>query len=178
VYPIPGHLSLSILGNRYCKAAWVPVIIGGFLPDLIDKPLDDILHWTPYGRCMMHSLVGLCLAVGIAYLIWGRNTAYSYMVSHIGHLLGDADFNPWFWPLHQYTYPPGITILDLWRAPGTIFFPTWFLVETVILGLAVFLYTRYARKQSVQAAILATIFILSVYRITRKRPMGLPEAAY
>lgn len=170
MYPVPGHLAYSILGNRYFLADWIPVLIGGILPDLIDKPLNDILLITPYGRYAMHSFAGLAAATLIAYWFTNRKTACSYLIGHLSHLIADMDFNPWFWPFVEYKFPPGTDILDLYRKPAAILFPEWIAMETVILALALFLYTRYAEKRSVQASVLIAIAAISMYRITRQRP--------
>ncbi|MBN2329589.1 MAG: metal-dependent hydrolase [Candidatus Omnitrophica bacterium] len=169
MYPVPGHLAFSILGNRYFHADWIPVIIGGILPDIIDKPLNDLFHITPYGRYAMHSFFGLFVATLIAYWLFNRKTAYSYMIGHISHLIADVDFNPWFWPFVEYKFPSGIDVLDILRAPSTIFFPSWILWESVLLGLAVFLYSRHAEKRTVQAAVLTAFAAIAIYRITRRR---------
>ncbi len=87
----------------------------------------------------------------------------------MGHLIADSDFNPWLWPFLQPPIPDGITIVDIVRAPGTIFFISWLLMEAAILGLSCFLFTKYAQRKSVQAVVLAIIAGLSVYRITRQR---------
>ncbi|MFB3786486.1 MAG: metal-dependent hydrolase [bacterium] len=170
MYPVPGHVALAMLGNRYGKADWIPVLIGGLLPDLIDKPLNDILQWTPHGRYAMHSLTAVVALTLAIHFFTHWQTAYSYMIGHLSHLLGDSDFNPWFWPFVHYRYPPGIDILEILSAPGTIFFPGWILLETIILGLVIFLYTRYAEKRSVQAAALIMIAALTIYRLTCQRP--------
>ncbi len=65
MYPVPGHLAYAVLGKRYFNIDWIPVIAGAMLPDLIDKPLDDIFHITPYGRYMMHSLLGMAVCVSL-----------------------------------------------------------------------------------------------------------------
>lgn len=170
MYPVPGHLAFSILGNRYFQAEWIPIILGVFTPDLIDKPLNDILFLTPHGRCVMHSLAGLVAVVGIVYYFTNWKTAYSYGIGHFSHLLADADFIPWFWPFLSYQYPSGIDTLDLFRNPMSIVIPSWIAMESILVGLAVFLYSRYAQNRSIQAAILLAFAALSVYRITRIRP--------
>ncbi len=146
------------------------MIVGGMLPDLIDKPMDDIFHITPYGRYAMHSLTGLIVCGLIAYFVFGKKIGIGYSLGHFAHLIADADFNPWFWPFYDHQFPSGITIVDLVRAPGKILFPSWILLELIILGLALFLYTKYAEKKSVQIAVITTIVGLSIYRITRIRP--------
>ena len=118
----------------------------------------------------MHSFLGLALTTTLLYFASNWKTAYSYMIGHFSHLVADADFNPWFWPFIDYKFPPGIDVLDLLRIPGTILFPGWILLETLILGLVLFLYTRYSEKRSIQATVLITIAVLSVYRINRQRP--------
>lgn len=169
MYPIPGHTAFSVLGNRYFQADWIPVLIGGVLPDLIDKPLNDVFFWTPYGRYAMHSLAGCAIATLIVYLATNWKTASAYLVGHLSHLFADLDFNPWFWPFVEYQYPPGSDFLDLFRNPSVILFPYWIVQECIILGLSVFLYTRYTKRKSIQAAILIAILALSLYRITRQR---------
>ncbi len=172
MYPVPGHLAFSLLCHRYLNADLIALIAGAFLPDLIDKPLNDIFYITPYGRYAMHSLTGLVAVSLIVYFIFGKRIAYGYSLGHLTHLIADADFNPWFWPFYDHTFPAGITIVDLVRAPGNVLFPSWIIMETIILGLVLFLYTRYAEKKPVQAAVLITIAALAVYRITRKKPVG------
>ncbi len=174
MYPVPGHLAFSILGARYFNADLIPVIAGGFLPDLIDKPLNDIFYITPYGRCPMHSLLGVAVVTLAVHLIFNWRIAYSYMIGHLAHLIGDADFVPWFWPFIEYDYPDGIDILDIMEKPLTIFIPYWMLLELIILGLAIFLYSRYTEKRSIQAAILIAIAAIAVYRITRHRKISPP----
>ncbi len=170
MYPVPGHLALSILGNRYFQAEWVPVILGAFMPDLIDKPLNDIFYLTPYGRYAMHSLAGLAAAVGIVCFFTNWKTAYSYGLGHFSHLLADADFIPWFWPFLSYQYPSGIDTLDLFRNPMFIVIPSWVVMESILIGLAVVLYSRFTQKRSIQTIVLLAFAALSVYRITRIRP--------
>jgi len=165
VYPIPGHLACSVLGVRLFKAEWTPVVIGAFLPDLIDKPLNDVLHWTPYGRCFMHSWLGLGLCFMAAYYFWGKTTALSYGFGHLAHLIADMDFNPWFWPFVRYDWPPGIDILDIPTHFWSIFRPFPIFLEALLLASAAFLFTRWGQKRYAQAAA-ATLFVLiSAYRI-------------
>ncbi|RJP21217.1 MAG: metal-dependent hydrolase [Candidatus Omnitrophota bacterium] len=170
LYPVPGHLAFSLLCHRYFNVELISVIVGGLLPDLIDKPLDDLFHITPYGRYAMHSLTGLAIAGLVAYVLFGKQIGLAYSLGHLAHLIADADFNPWFWPFYDHQFPAGITIVDLVRAPGKILFPSWILLETSILGLVLFLYSKYAEKKTTQAAILIAIAGLSIYRITRVRP--------
>jgi hypothetical protein len=169
LYPIPGHTAFSILGNRYFQADWIPVLIGGILPDLIDKPLNDVFLWTPYGRYAMHSLAGCAAVTLLVYFFTNWKTASSYTIGHFSHLIADMDFNPWFWPFVEYRYPQGSNFLDIFRNPSMILFPYWIALEFIILGLAILLYTRFAKKKPVQAAILIAIAALSIYRITRQR---------
>ncbi len=173
MYPVPGHVAVAALAPRYLKVEWIPVIIGVMIPDLVDKPLNDVFSLTPHGRCAMHSLLGLCLATLIVYLIWGRTKAYSYGVGHFSHLLGDLDFVPWFWPFIEYDWPDGINVLDATSSPLKIFIPWWIFLETVLLVLALFLYTRYAKKRSIQAAILTAFILVTIYRLTREKPEGM-----
>jgi len=169
LYPVPGHLAYCLLGKRYFNVDWIPVIAGGMLPDIIDKPLNDVFHLTPYGRYAMHSLFGFAVVTLAAYLVFNRRVAYSYAVGHLSHLIADADFNPWFWPFVRYDFGDGIDVLDIIRKPATIFFPSWILMETTILGLAAFLFTRYTEKRSVQSAVWVAIAAISIYRMTRTR---------
>ncbi|MGI6455044.1 MAG: metal-dependent hydrolase [bacterium] len=170
MYPIPGHVGLALLFHRYLRVEIIALIAGAMLPDIIDKPLNDVFHITPYGRYAMHSFMGLFITSGLTWWILSRDTAFAYFLGHFSHLLGDADFNPWFLPFVSYDFPAGIDTTDILSDPGSIFFPSWILMETVLLGLVLFLYTRYAKKTSVQIAVLAAIAGIAVFRITRQRP--------
>ncbi len=170
MYPIPGHLSFSLVCHRYLRGDLIAAIVGGLLPDLIDKPLNDVFHITPHGRYAMHSLTGLVVCSALAFWIFGRRISLSYFTCHLAHLVGDIDFCPWFWPFVNYEFPQGIDTTDILHSPLRIFFPGWILIEALILGLAFFLYSKYAKPRWAQALVLVTIVGLFLLRLSMERP--------
>jgi len=176
MYPIPGHAAFSLLCHRYLNGALAlgpelyAVMAGALLPDLIDKPLNDVFHITPYGRYAMHSLFSVLVCGAVAFWCWGKTIGTAYSAGHFAHLIGDADFCPWFWPFVHYEFPVGIDTTDLLRQPARLLFPGWLIMETILLGLVFFLYSKFARRLSVQAAVIVAIIALAAYRITREKP--------
>lgn len=169
MYPVPGHLAVSVVGKRYFNIGWIALLAGTFLPDLIDKPLNDIFHITPYGRCIMHSLAGLAAVTMLTYALFGEENGFAYFIGHVGHLLGDSDFNPWFWPFISYDWPTGIDITEIPSSFFEIFVPSWIFYETLLLGLAGLLFTRYGKQKHYQIAILVAFIAIAIFRISRQR---------
>ncbi len=102
-----GHLAVSVLQHRYLKADLVPVVVAGIFPDVVDKTTCYVLDLAPSGRMMGHTLLGLALTTSLVGLIWGRQTAWSWAIGYLGHLVGDAgSFIPWFYPFKDYDFPP------------------------------------------------------------------------
>jgi len=170
MYPIPGHLSFSLVCHRYLRGDLIAVIVGGLLPDLIDKPLNDVFQLTPHGRYAMHSLTGLVVLTALVFCFFGRRISVSYFAGHLAHLVGDIDFCPWFWPFVNYEFPHGIDTTDILHSPLRIFFPGWILTEALILGLALFLFSKYAERRWVQGLVLIAIVGLFLFRVSMERP--------
>ncbi|MBN1877551.1 MAG: metal-dependent hydrolase [Anaerolineae bacterium] len=108
-----GHLAVSALAHRYLKVEFVPVMVAGVFPDIVDKTLCQGLHWLPSGRMLGHTLLAFAFSTAVVGLIWGKRTAWSWAVGYLGHLLGDAYSEvPWFYPFVSYTFKPSP---DLWE---------------------------------------------------------------
>ena len=86
---LAGHLGVSVLAHRYLKADLVPVVVAGVIPDVVDKALCQGLHLLPNGRMWGHTLLGLAVSTVLVRLLWGRQTAWSWAVGYLGHLVAD-----------------------------------------------------------------------------------------
>jgi hypothetical protein len=105
---ILGHLAVSALLHRYLKADLVPVMAGGVFPDLVDKTLCQVLHLTPSGRMHTHTLLSLGLSTALVRSVWGRQTARSWALGYLGHLVADVGGQiPWMYPFVDYDFPGG-----------------------------------------------------------------------
>ncbi|MBD3265431.1 hypothetical protein GF373_02075 [bacterium] len=110
MYPVPGHLALGLAGAKLTRSPLIPVMLGTFLPDIIDKVLADVIPIAPYGRCWAHTLVVLFLISGIFYYFKGKSWGIGWGVGHFLHLLGDISFIPWFYPFINYTWPDSVNV--------------------------------------------------------------------
>jgi len=111
-----GHLGVSVLAHRYFKADLVPVVVAGVIPDVIDKTLCQGLRILPSGRMWGHTLLGLAVSTVFVRLLWGRQTAWSWAVGYLGHLI--ADFSgqvPWLYPFVQYEFDPSPGFWEILR---------------------------------------------------------------
>lgn len=72
MYPFPGHLYLSYVLARTMKLNLGVCLVAGWFPDVFDKTLKYVLHIYPYGRVVMHSLLGVLVTSLIVLLIKGR----------------------------------------------------------------------------------------------------------
>ena len=91
--------------KRFNIPVW-PALIAAIFPDLIDKVVCDVFDWAPYGRNWTHNLTAafFCsLVLGSIFHSW--KIALSWMIGHIGHLIGDFVFIPWFYPWLEYNWP-------------------------------------------------------------------------
>lgn len=101
-----GHLAVSALQHHYLKADLAPAVVAGFFPDLVDKTLCRVLHLTPGGRTLGHTLAAMGLSTTVVRLLWGRRAAWSWELGYLGHLIGDVGgFIPWLYPLVAYDFP-------------------------------------------------------------------------
>ena len=111
-----GHLGVSVLAHRYLKADLVPVVVAGVVPDVVDKALCQGLDLMPSGRMWGHTLLGLAVSTVIVRLLWGRQTAWSWAVGYLGHLLGDIGGQiPWLYPFVQYEFEPSPGFWEILR---------------------------------------------------------------
>ncbi len=121
MYP-QGHLAVNLiliggireiavrLGNgneEEAKAVpWMPALAAAIFPDLVDKVVCDYWHLAQYGRSWTHNLTAVALFSLAAWAVTGRKgVGLSWAVGHLGHLIGDFAFVPWFWPWVPYVWP-------------------------------------------------------------------------
>ncbi len=112
---IVGIILAVLLSN---KSAVLYGGIGAILPDLLDKPLGQILlvDTLNYGRIYAHTLILAVIMIIFGLAIWYKNRNRILLLC-IGagvliHQLGDAMWNApvnWFWPFHG-PFPPSSEI--------------------------------------------------------------------
>ncbi len=130
-----GHLGVSVLAHRYLKADLVPVVVGGLFPDIIDKALCHGLHILPNGRMWSHTLLGLLTSTVVVWLLWGRQSAWSWAVGYLGHLIADIGGQvPWLYPFVPYEFEPSPSFWELLRRK--LEHPLEIGLELVLLGWA------------------------------------------
>ncbi|MBN2325642.1 MAG: hypothetical protein JXR73_00715 [Candidatus Omnitrophica bacterium] len=105
MYPIPGHLAMSLAGARLTKLPYTPAIAATFAVDVLDKIFSDVLAIAPYGRCWFHTLLSVAVCSVLVGKLINRRWGYSWMIGHFLHLIGDIGFIPWFYPLISYHWP-------------------------------------------------------------------------
>jgi len=108
------------------KRWFFPVAFGSILPDLIDKPLGHIIlaESLGYGRLIGHSLLGICIALAVGYLVyrfWGSVAGYGIAAGMFVHQILDSMWinrEVWFYPLYG-PFPQGqytdYFITSFWR---------------------------------------------------------------
>jgi hypothetical protein len=91
-----------------------------------------------------HTLLALGLSTGLVGLFWGRQSARSWVLGYLGHLLGDsAGFVPWLYPWVGYNFPqhsPGLVeiILQALSDPAEV---------ALELALAVWVFVTLGKPQ-------------------------------
>lgn len=114
-----GHLSASYLASRPLRKLSTPaIVIGGLLPD-VDFALLALPQFNQLHRVITHSLLFVCLAAGIGFLVSpkGRKSAVAagLLIGGALHLLVDSclDTNPsngigvaLWWPFHDAFFSP------------------------------------------------------------------------
>ena len=65
------HLGLTLAGSRLMRGPDLGfVLLGSMLPDIIDKPLGEVLFGTPaMGRTIAHTLLFLLLLGAVAFYL-------------------------------------------------------------------------------------------------------------
>ncbi|MGI6457786.1 MAG: hypothetical protein ACOX5R_19495 [bacterium] len=106
MYPVPGHVGMSLAGSYYLQLPYTPAIAATILVDVVDKGFKDVLDIVPYGRCWMHTLLAVLVFSSIIYYWKGREWGLSWCMGHMFHLIGDIGFIPWFYPFRDYHWPP------------------------------------------------------------------------
>lgn len=97
---------MGLGGCRLSHTPLTPVLLGTFLPDVVDKILADVIPLAPYGRCWAHTLLSVAV---VSFLLWkymNKEWALGWAVGHVLHLFGDIGFIPWFYPFLSYAWPP------------------------------------------------------------------------
>ena len=108
------HLGLSLAAARPIRGAALGyVLLGSMLPDIIDKPLGELIFGTPaMGRTICHTLVFLMLLSAAAY--YRRDLLLASLAGGVAaHLMLDFIWNSpktLLWPLLGPF--PGAPLLD------------------------------------------------------------------
>jgi membrane-bound metal-dependent hydrolase YbcI (DUF457 family) len=92
-----GHLTVTAAGHRILggRARWIaavrlgPLLLGAYLPDLVDKPLNNLVGLS--GRGYGHSLAVQVLALGMAWAFARRHrqTIQALALGAAVHLIED-----------------------------------------------------------------------------------------
>ncbi len=133
---IPGHIAVAIAQYRLLsyhkqnQEMLKPLLLASLFPDLVDKTVGYILRLMPNGRHYSHNLLSLILISLIVTLIWGKTVGYAWFLGHLGHLLADHGWVPWFFPLKKYQFRPG-KLTFKWSQ---------LVEETILLILVLFVY--------------------------------------
>ncbi len=112
MYPIPGHVAMSLAGAYWLKLPYAPAIVATIAVDVIDKVLVDVWAVTPYGRCWFHTLLSVAVCSLIVGKWKGKKWGLSWMVGHTLHLVGDIGFIPWFYPFIPYEWPAAPNMVE------------------------------------------------------------------
>jgi len=149
------HLGLTLAGARLVGGAHLGfILLGSMLPDIIDKPLGEVLFATPaMGRTIAHTLLFLLLLGTVAFYLQDlRLTSLTGGV--LAHLLLDSIWNSpriFLWPLlGGFPSAADLSTLDyllaLLRGLGE---PT--VVVPEMLGLIYLLYFAWHRKREIMS---------------------------
>ncbi len=112
MYPIPGHLGMSIAGSYLTRLPYTPAILATFIVDVGDKILKDVLDVAPYGRCWMHTLLVVVVCTSLVWYWKGKKWGLSWLMGHLLHLVGDIGFIPWFYPFIDYQWPDAPNVVN------------------------------------------------------------------
>jgi len=165
MYPIPGHLSVSLVLKKYCRLELVPVVVAGLFPDIVDKFLADIVHVADYGRNYMHSIPGLVVCTLAVYAVKGKIWGLSWALGHFGHLIGDLKFVPWFFPFVSYDTPPNVNVYDIKAVVTTLFDWYGLILEAALLSIALLLYSKIVKNRLLETALAAAFIGVLILRI-------------
>ncbi|MFB3788243.1 MAG: hypothetical protein ACE15F_17935 [bacterium] len=97
---------MGLAGCRLTSTPLTPVLLGTFVPDVVDKILADVIPLAPYGRCWAHTLLSVAVVSLWLWRFLNKEWALGWAVGHGLHLFGDIGFIPWFYPFLSYPWPP------------------------------------------------------------------------
>lgn len=119
MFPVAHSAVGAILGRRFEASdgstgrAAAAGIAAALVPDLIDKPLAWVLHWTPTSHHIAHSLPGALAAAGVVHVAFGRTASTAFGASYLAHLVTDEIHHgkvPWLMPFSRRrrvpSFPP------------------------------------------------------------------------
>ena len=157
---------------------WVlPIAIGSVLPDLIDKPIGNLLFADIFGngRIFMHSLFIFCIFLLIGIVIWKRWAHPGLMALALGlfsHQVLDLmweDPKAWYFPLFgPFRYVQGGDFAFLLLQRDISIHSEWILAIAMVVAFILFLAFRQygfliSRYQTVSAWLIgagAVVFFL------------------
>lgn len=147
-----GHLGITlciaVVGLQLFKIEpsrklYGAVLLGSVLPDLIDKPIGEILFADTLsnGRLMAHTLLftSCCALIGLA-LYWRRNDLSGLALS-AAVLLHLSEDQMWlipetlFYPLFGLAFPQGVVEAHWWEYFIAAFFRTYSLAPDAAFAL-------------------------------------------
>jgi membrane-bound metal-dependent hydrolase YbcI (DUF457 family) len=143
-----------VIGDLVRDRRWViPCAFGAVLPDLIDKPVGQIIfaYSIGYGRIYAHTLLFFLLVLVAGLVVWNRwrNPAVcGIAVGILSHQVLDSmwlEQANWFYPLlgpfqgHLSTDYINVLILGELNNPSEA-------VLAVLIGLCALLYLKYRQK--------------------------------
>ncbi len=158
------HLGLALASTRIVpRADLLFVAIGSMLPDIIDKPLGEVIYGTPnMGRIFAHTLLFLILLGAVAVYSDDLRMASLFGGAAV-HLFLDFMWNSptiLFWPLLG-DFPPAV-YLDKMSYIQMLFLglrqPMVLIPE--VLGLAYLIYLLIEMRQKIANHIRKSIFRL------------------
>jgi len=115
------HLGLTLASARLVSgAAWGYLLLGSMLPDIIDKPLGELLFGTPaMGRTISHTLIFVLILLAAAYYRHDQRMA-SIGGGILCHLALDSMWNSpitLLWPLlGAFPRAPDLSTMDFLMA--------------------------------------------------------------
>ncbi len=171
MYPIPGHLAFGASAARLAGVSITAAVLGAFVPDIIDKGFNDILHYTPYGRHFMHSVTAVVLLSAGTWMILGRSFGLGWFCGHFTHLLGDLGaFVPLWMPFVHYEWPDDynttmVTLRNPWRYLLRPEVGIEFLMLILMVGIFCYPRTPNRSDRAFQFGCFTGIAILAGFRI-------------
>jgi hypothetical protein len=99
-----GHLAIPTILREYFDLEAIPLYVGSFFPDLVDKTLEEV-GWLPNGRNIAHTLFTLAVTTVWVERIGGKASAISWAIGYLGHLVCDVSgLVPWLYPFVAYEF--------------------------------------------------------------------------